>query len=94
MREYYVYIMASRKRGVIYIGVTGNLQKRVYQHKQGVVEGFTKKYKVKRLVYFESSNDIKECLFREKQLKAWRRQWKIELIESCNPDWDDLLIKV
>ena len=92
MKEYYVYIMASKKRGVIYIGVTGNLLNRVYQHKSGLIEGFTKKYQVKKLVHFESSSDIKVCLQREKQLKAWRREWKIELIESINPNWNDLIV--
>ncbi|GAA4356893.1 GIY-YIG nuclease family protein [Kangiella marina] len=94
MKEYYVYIMASKKGGVIYIGVTGNLVKRAYQHRKGLVEGFTKKYQVKKLVYFESSNDINDCLRREKQLKAWRRQWKVTLIESSNPEWNDLSVEI
>lgn len=90
MKQYYVYIMASTKGGRIYIGVTGNLIKRVYQHREGLVDGFTKKYNTKRLVYFESCADIKVCIEREKQLKAWKRQWKIELIEKTNPQWEDL----
>ena len=92
MKEYYVYIMASKKHGVIYIGITGNLVRRIYQHKNGLIEGFTKKYQVKKLVYFESSSDIQACLEREKQLKTWRRQWKIDLIELNNPEWLDLTV--
>ncbi|GAA0202809.1 GIY-YIG nuclease family protein [Kangiella japonica] len=90
MKEYYVYILASRKDGVLYIGVTGDLLKRIYQHQQGAIEGFTKKYQVKKLVYFESCNNINVCLNREKQLKAWRRDWKVALIEANNPNWNDL----
>lgn len=90
MKEYYVYIMASKEDGVIYIGVTGNLLNRVHQHREGLVDGFTKKYNTKRLVYFESCTDIKACIEREKQLKAWKRQWKKELIEKANPQWEDL----
>jgi len=90
MKEYYVYIMASKKDGVIYIGVTGNLVQRVYQHREGIIEGFSRQYKTKRLVYFESSSDIESCIEREKQLKAWKRQWKKELIENTNPQWEDL----
>ena len=94
MKQYYVYIMASNKDGVIYIGVTGNLIQRVYQHREGLVDGFSKQYKTKRLVYFELSTDIQSCIEREKQLKGWKRQWKKELIESVNPQWDDLWSKV
>ncbi|ACV27197.1 GIY-YIG nuclease family protein [Kangiella koreensis] len=94
MKQYYVYIMASRKGGVIYIGVTGNLIKRVHQHREGLVDGFSKQYKTKRLVYFESSIDIKLCIEREKQLKGWKRQWKIGLIETVNPEWEDLWIDI
>ncbi|ACV27129.1 GIY-YIG nuclease family protein [Kangiella koreensis] len=94
MKEYYVYIMASTKNGVLYIGVTGNLLKRVYQHREGIVEGFSEQYKTKRLVYFESSTDITSCIEREKQLKNWKRQWKKELIEKTNPQWEDLWHKI
>ncbi|AUD79193.1 excinuclease ABC subunit C [Kangiella profundi] len=90
MKEYYVYIMASKRDGVLYVGVTGNLKQRVHQHREGLVEGFSKQYKTKRLVYFESSSDIKACIEREKQLKNWKRQWKKELIEKINPQWEDL----
>ncbi len=94
MKQYYVYIMASKKNGVIYIGVTGNLIKRVHQHREGLVDGFSKQYKTKRLVYFEPSIDIKSCIEREKQLKGWKRQWKIGLIEVVNPEWEDLWIDI
>lgn len=90
MKQYYVYIMASKKDRVIYIGVTGNLIQRVYQHREGLVDGFSKQYKTKRLVYFELSTDIQSCIEREKQLKGWKRQWKKELIEKTNPQWEDL----
>ena len=78
--QYYVYILASRKNGTMYIGVTSNLVKRMYEHKEGLLEGFTKKYKVKDLVYYEQANDVNEAIIREKQLKKWNHQWKINLI--------------
>jgi len=87
---YYTYIMASRKGGVLYIGVTSDLAKRVYEHKQGVVEGFTRRYNVKMLVYFEIYEDVNEAILREKRLKTWQRQWKVELIEASNKEWRDL----
>jgi len=90
MNQYFVYIMASKKNGVLYIGVTRDLIKRVGQHKQCRIEGFTKKYFVKRLVYYELTSDIKSALGREKQLKKWNRGWKIALIEKDNPEWNDL----
>jgi len=90
MKTYFVYIMASQKNGTLYIGVSGNLKKRVYEHRYDLIEGFTKKYQVHRLVYFESTPDINAAIAREKQLKAWKRQWKIGLIENENPDWKDL----
>ena len=88
-KQYYVYILSSASK-VLYIGVTSDLAKRVYEHKQGEVEGFTKKYKVKRLVYYEVTNDVNGAIQREKQLKAWRREKKVKLIETMNPDWMDL----
>ena len=88
--NYYIYILASRKNGVIYIGVTNNLIRRVYEHKNSLVEGFTKKYNVKTLVYYEVHKDIKQAIIREKRLKEWKRQWKIDLIEQTNPEWKDL----
>jgi len=90
MNQYYVYILASKRNGTLYIGVTRDLSKRVYEHKQGLVEGFTKKYNVHRLVYFETTGDINEAIHREKCLKKWNRSWKIRLIEENNPDWKDL----
>ncbi len=89
MPQYYVYILASKKFGTLYIGVTSDLIKRVSQHRQGVVEGFTKRHDVHNLVYFETTSDIQTALEREKQLKAWKRIWKIRLIQEANPDWDD-----
>ena len=83
-------MLASKKNGTLYIGVTSNLIKRVHQHKTGAIEGFTKKYKVDLLVYYEVTEDIISAIAREKNLKAWKRQWKIELIEKNNPNWKDL----
>ena len=83
-------MMASKKNGTLYIGVTNNLPNRVWQHKNDVHEGFTKKYGVHRLVWYEATTDITEAINREKQIKKWRRQWKINLIEEENPNWDDL----
>ena len=85
-----VYIMASRKHGTLYIGVTSDLQNRVAQHRAGEIEGFTKRYGVKRLVRFEVHDNIVDAIQREKSLKKYRREWKINLIEGDNPDWDDL----
>jgi len=83
-------MLASKRNGTLYIGVTNDLVRRVYEHKEGLVEGFTKKYKVDRLVYFEETNDVESAITREKRLKKWNRQWKIELIEKENPEWEDL----
>ena len=90
MKQYFLYIMASKKNGTLYIGVTNNLARRVYEHKEGLIEGFTKKYNVKILVYYEVYNDMYEAIKREKAMKKWLRKWKIELIEKTNPDWKDL----
>ncbi|MBU1172494.1 MAG: GIY-YIG nuclease family protein [Proteobacteria bacterium] len=90
MKTYYVYILASKRNGTLYIGVTGDLVKRVYQHKHDFTEGFTKKYGVHLLVYYEHTHNVEAALNREKQLKTWRRQWKIDLIETMNPEWEDL----
>ncbi len=90
MRQYFVYILASKRNGTLYIGVTNNLLKRVHQHKNDVAEGFTQKYRVHNLVYYEAFNWIQDAIIREKRLKKWKRQWKIELIEKSNPNWDDL----
>ena len=90
MEYFYVYILASKKDGVLYIGVTNNLTRRVQEHKVGIIEGFTKKYFVHKLVYFETYTSIREAITREKQLKKWSRDWKIGLIEKQNPNWLDL----
>jgi len=90
MKQYYVYIVTNKKQGVLYIGVTGDIIKRVYEHKSGLIKGFTKKYNANKLVYYEIHNDVKEAITKEKQMKKWNRQWKIELIEKDNPEWNDL----
>jgi len=90
MRSAFVYIMASARNGTLYIGVTSDLVGRVWKHKEGVLGGFTGKYNVKQLVYYEVFDDIREALQREKQLKKWSRKWKLELIEKSNRAWDDL----
>ena len=90
MRSYYVYILSTGKNGTLYIGVTNDLLRRVYEHKKKIFKGFTSKYYVDMLVYFEETDDIGAAIQREKQLKKWNRKWKIELIEKINPDWNDL----
>jgi putative endonuclease len=83
-------MLASKRNGTLYIGVTNNLLKRVHQHKNDVTEGFTRKYNVHSLVYYEVFNRIQDAITREKQMKKWKRQWKMELIEKSNPNWEDL----
>ena len=90
MQSYYVYILTSKRNGTLYIGVTNNLIKRIYEHKNNLVEGFTQRYSVHKLVYFEETSDINSAIKREKQLKKWNRKWKLELIEKKNPNWKDL----
>jgi putative endonuclease len=85
-----VYILASKQNGTLYIGVTGNLQQRAWEHKNDLVEGFTKKYGVHRLVYYELHEDMMSAIRREKQMKKWNRAWKLELVEMQNPEWEDL----
>ncbi|MBC7586282.1 GIY-YIG nuclease family protein [Tardiphaga sp. vice352] len=87
---YYVYILASGRNGTLYIGVTNSLQKRLEQHRAGIGSEFVKKYGVYRLVYVESYDRTYEAIYSEKQLKCWKRDWKIELIERDNPEWSDL----
>lgn len=94
LRHYFVYILTSKPNGTLYIGVTNNLPKRTTQHKYNFVDGFTKKYHVHRLVYFEMYTDIKAAIQREKQLKWWKRDWKIQLITKNNPTWQDLYEKI
>jgi putative endonuclease len=86
----YVYILASAANGVLYVGVTSDLVRRIYQHRNGLIEGFTKKYSVKLLVYFERHDDIQSAIQREHNIKHWSRKWKVRLILSGNPDWKDL----
>ncbi|MBI2798115.1 GIY-YIG nuclease family protein [Candidatus Saccharibacteria bacterium] len=90
MKVGYVYILASDRNGTLYIGVTSNLAKRVYEHKNHLVAGFTKKYNVTKLVWFAQYDDINEAIVRENQMKKWNRSWKIRKIESSNPEWNDL----
>ena len=87
---YYVYILASQQYGTLYIGVTNDLARRVHEHREALVSGFTRKYSVKRLVFYESHNTSAAAIQREKSLKRYRRDWKISLIERANPHWDDL----
>ena len=89
-RRFYVYILASRIGGTLYIGVTNDLVRRIAEHRLKSVESFTKKYEVDRLVYFEQFDDAENAIRREKRLKNWNRDWKIRLIEEHNPNWDDL----
>ena len=90
MNDYYVYILTNDRDKLLYIGVTNNLQRRVYEHKNGRFEGFTKDYGIHKLVYYEMCHDVKDAIKREKQLKNWRREKKIALIERMNPNWKDL----
>jgi putative endonuclease len=92
-KTYYVYVLASKRNGTLYIGVTNDLERRLYEHKNNLVDGFTKRYKVHHLVYYESVNDVNAALQREKQLKRWSRKWKTELIEKVNPELSDLAKK-
>jgi putative endonuclease len=87
---YYVYILASRKDGAMYVGVTNDIIRRIYEHRTKAVPGFTAKYNITRLVWFEIYDDPVSAISREKELKKWKRAWKIQLIESQNPRWDDL----
>ena len=90
--QYYVYIMASRGK-TLYVGVTNNLERRVYEHKSGPIAGFIKKYEVTKLVYHKETSDVGAAIFREKQLKAWHRSKKVALIESVNPFWEDMALR-
>ena len=90
MNSYYVYILASSKHGMLYTGFASNLIKRVYEHKKGDFPGYTKRYKIDKLVYFEETSDVISAITREKRIKKWHRIWKIELIEKVNPEWRDL----
>jgi putative endonuclease len=89
-KQYYVYILANSRNGTLYIGVTSDLLKRIYDHKHDLVDGFTKKYDVHALVYHEAHSSIEDAITREKQIKKWNRAWKLRLIEEMNPEWNDL----
>ena len=88
--QYYIYILANKRNGTLYIGVTSNLIKRVYEHKKNLVDDFTKKYNIHKLAYYEITNDIESAIRREKQIKKWNRKWKMNLIKKSNPEWIDL----
>jgi len=92
--QYFVYVLASRIGGTLYVGVTNDLIRRVQEHRAGLVQGFTRKHHVDRLVYFEDYGDIRDAIGREKQLKGWNRAWKVRLIEERNPNWDDLFPRI
>jgi len=89
-----VYILASQKNGTLYVGVTNDLVCRIFEHREDLIDGFTKKYCVHTLVYFESTDDVNVAIKREKNLKAWKREWKIRMIESSNPGWRDLYFDI
>ncbi len=88
--NYYVYILTNRPGGTLYIGITNDLTRRLFEHAQGTASRFTRRYNCTRLVWFEHYGDVSEAILREKRLKKWRRAWKVELIEAMNPDWHDL----
>ena len=89
-KQFYVYILTSKRNGTLYIGVTSNLPQRIWQHKNNQLDGFSKKYNVKQLVYFEQHDTAESAITREKQIKKWKRAWKLKLIEKNNPQWKDL----
>lgn len=93
-KQYYIYILASERNGTLYIGVTNNLKRRVYEHKQNLVDGFTKENNIHTLVWFESTENIESAITKEKQLKKWNRNWKIRLIEERNFEWKDLYFEL
>ena len=90
-KNFFFFFFFSQRNGTLYIGVTSNLIKRIWEHKEGLADGFTKKYDVKKLVYYEQHENAESAIHREKRLKEWKRRWKLELIEKSNPDWDDIL---
>ena len=94
MKNYYIYIMTNKRNGTLYIGVTNDLIRKVYEHKNYLLDGFTKNYDIKMLVYFEIYDSIETALNREKNIKAWQRSWKVRIIEEQNPHWNDLYNQV
>jgi len=93
-KKYFVYFLTNKNNTTLYIGVTNNLIRRTYEHKEGLIDGFTKKYKLKKLVYYEIYNDIRLDIQREKQMKKWKREWKIKLINKDNKEWVDLSVEL
>lgn len=93
-RNFAVYILASARNGTLYIGVTSNLPRRIWEHREGVVDGFSKEYGTKSLVWYEMHDNAESAITREKQLKKWNRLWKLRLIEERNPEWDDLFAQI
>lgn len=91
---YYVYILASKRNGTLYTGVTNDLKRRVWEHKHDLVKGFTREYGVHLLVYFEQIEDVEQAILREKRIKTWNRKWKLDLIEKDNPQWKDLYAEI
>jgi putative endonuclease len=89
-KQYYVYILTNKSNKVLYIGVTDDLKRRIYEHKNKMTDGFTKKYNLTKLVYYEATTDVRSAIEREKQLKNWHREWKMNLIKEFNPEWKDL----
>ena len=92
--NYYVYIITNRNNNVLYIGITNNLKRRIYEHREKLISGFSKKYNLKKFIYYESTSDVKSAILREKQLKNWHRKWKINLITRFNNGWIDLSDKL
>lgn len=94
VKQFYVYILASKRNGTLYIGITSDLIKRVWEHKNKLAIGFTEEYGVDKLVYYEVHNDVENAITREKRIKKWNRAWKLRLIEEKNPDWNDLFEEI
>jgi putative endonuclease len=92
--RYFVYLLASKPYGTLYVGVTSDLVGRTVQHREEIREGFTKKYGIHRLVWFEEYGDVQDAIVREKRIKKWRRAWKVELLEEANPRWEDLFAQI
>lgn len=93
-RQFYIYIMANKRNGTIYIGVTNDLARRVYEHREGLVKGFTSRYGLKSIVYYEVFDSVSQAIQRETSLKRWPRRWKLALIEKANPQWKDLVDEI